>query len=112
MLDTLLALLCSALVLQMVLTHIFLSRLRDADPELFARLGRPNALFFLFHGGPGDCHPFLEFLKRRAYTALPAHVVSLSTGSGRLRVLYRVVSGLWIATIMAAVVQVATHLSR
>ena len=112
MLDTLLVFLIAALVLQIVLTQNFLSRLRAADPDLFARLGRPNASFFLFHGGPDDRHPFLEFLKRRAYAALPAHFSSLSADGRRLHVLYRVVSGLWIATIVSAVVQVVIYISR
>jgi hypothetical protein len=112
MLDTLLPLLLVALTLQVCLTRHFLASLRALDPGLFERFGRPNAFFFLLHGGPGDYHPFLEFLKRRDYDALPAGVPALRGHAGRLRVLYRVVSGLWIATIVSAALQVAAHLSR
>jgi hypothetical protein len=112
MLDTLLLFLIAALALQVYLTRRFLSTLRAVDPALFERFGRPNALFFLLHGGPGDFHPFLDFLKRRDYCALPANAPALRTDAGRLRVLYRAVSGLWIAAIVSAALQIAAHLSH
>lgn len=111
MLDTFLPLLIAALLAQIALTWRFLSRLQATDPALCEKLGRPNALFFLLHGGPGDRHPFLEFLRHRRADSPVLEEPEWRVRAGRLLLLYRIASGLWIASIASAVWLIVEELS-
>ena len=111
MLDTFLPLLIAVLLAQIALTWNFVSWLRATEPDLYDSLGQPGALFFLFHGGPGNRHAFLEFLRNRHAGPPEREKPLLRVRANRLFTLYRIASGLWIATIASAVWLIVEEIS-